>query len=82
MPDQRLTVIARDDDYTLRAPLAPFTRRGRAPLAPKLTRDGESGFTYPHDLFRDLAPFPRPTDDQREVIAAAARELVRSGRLD
>jgi hypothetical protein len=40
-------------------------------------REAESGFTYTPTTCFETFPFPRPSDDQREAIAAAARELVR-----
>jgi hypothetical protein len=40
-------------------------------------REIESGFRYTLTTCFETVPFPSPTDEQREAIAAAARELVR-----
>lgn len=40
-------------------------------------REAESATRYLPQSSFETFPFPRPTDDQREAIAAAARELVR-----
>ena len=40
-------------------------------------REAESGFRYTPTTCFETFPFPRPTDEQREEIAEAARELNR-----
>jgi type II restriction/modification system DNA methylase subunit YeeA len=75
MPDQRLTVIARDDDYTLGV-LHSRVHEAWARATGSQLREMESGFTYTPTTCFETFPFPRPTDDQREVIAAAAQRLV------
>ncbi|MXY45723.1 MAG: hypothetical protein F4Y44_01825 [Chloroflexi bacterium] len=40
-------------------------------------REVESGFRYTPTTCFETFPFPRPTDEQREAIAEAARELNR-----
>ena len=40
-------------------------------------REVESGFRYTPTTCFETFPFPRPTDEQREAIAAAARELTK-----
>ena len=40
-------------------------------------REAESGFRYTPTTCFQTFPFPRPTDEQREAIADAARELNR-----
>jgi hypothetical protein len=40
-------------------------------------REVESGFRYTPTTCFETFPFPHPTAEQREAIAAAARELVR-----
>ena len=40
-------------------------------------REVESGFRYTATTCFETFPFPRPTDEQREAIAEAARELNR-----
>jgi hypothetical protein len=76
MPDQRLTVIARDDDYTIGL-LHSRVHEAWALGTGSQLRELESGFTYTPTTCFETFPFPRPTDQQREAIAAAARDLVR-----
>jgi len=76
LADHRLLVTARDDDYTLGV-LHSRVHEAWALATGSQLREIESGFTYtPTSCFETFA-FPRPTDEQREGIAAAARELVR-----
>ena len=76
MPDQRLTVIARDDDYTIGV-LHSRVHEAWALGTGSQLREMESGFTYTPTTCFETFPFPRPTGEQREAIAADARELVR-----
>jgi hypothetical protein len=76
LPDSALIAFARDDDYTigvLHSRLHEAWARGTGTQL----REVESGFRYTPTTCFETFPFPRPTDDQRETIAAAARELVR-----
>ena len=69
-------MFARDDDCTFGVlhsrPHELWARATGTQL-----REVESGFRYTPTTCFETFPFPRPTDDQREAIAAAARELVR-----
>ena len=76
LPDHQLIAIARDDDYTfgvLHSRVHEAWARGTGTQL----REVESGFRYTPTTCFETFPFPRPTDEQREAIAAAARELVR-----
>ncbi|MDR3633432.1 MAG: hypothetical protein P4L84_06310, partial [Isosphaeraceae bacterium] len=76
LPDSALVAFAREDDYTfgvLHSRPHEVWARGTGTQV----RDVESGFRYTPTTCFETFPFPRPTDDQREAIAAAARELVR-----
>jgi hypothetical protein len=76
LPDHQLVVFARDDDYTfgvLHSRVHEAWARGTGTQL----REVESGFRYTPTTCFETFPFPRPTDEQREAIAAAARELVR-----
>jgi len=65
---------ARDDDYTfgvLHSRVHELWARG---MGTQL-REVESGFRYTPTTTFETFPFPRPTTQQREAIAAASREL-------
>ena len=75
LPDQRLTVIARDDDYTfgvLHSCVHEFWARATG----SQLREVESGFTYTPTTCFETFPFPDPTPEQRERVGEAARRLV------
>lgn len=75
LPDHRLLIFARDDDYSMGV-LHSRPHELWAKATGGQLREAESGFTYtPTTCFETFA-FPKPTEDQREVIAAAARRLV------
>lgn len=82
LPDHALVVIAREDDYTFGVlhsrPHELWSRR----LGTQL-REYESGLRYAPRIFETF-PLPRPTDEQREAIAGAARRLneLRDGWLN
>ncbi len=83
LPDHQLVVFARDDDYTFgvlhsRAHELWALARGTQ------LREAESGFRYTPTTCFETFPFPRPTDEQREDIGAAAYALdqLRRGWLD
>ena len=83
LPDHQLIVFAREDDYTfgvLHSRPHELWARGTGTQL----REVESGFRYTPTTTFETFPFPRPTDDQREAIAAAARRLneLREGWLN
>jgi hypothetical protein len=74
--DSAAVSIARDDGYTfgvLHSRVHELWARGTGTQL----REVESGFRYTPTTCFETFPFPHPTDEQREAIAAAARELVR-----
>jgi hypothetical protein len=76
LPDSQIIVFARDDDYTfgvLHSRPHELWARGTGTQL----REVESGFRYTPTTCFETFPFPRPTDEEREAIASAARELVR-----
>jgi hypothetical protein len=73
LPDHALIVFARDDDYTF------GVLHSRAHELWSLAQGTqlETRPRYTPTTCFETFPFPHPTDQQREAIAAAARELVR-----
>ena len=76
LPHNALVVFARDDDYILGV-LHSRVHEAWARATGTQLREVESGFRYTPTTCFETFPFPRPTEEQREAIAAAARELVR-----
>jgi type II restriction/modification system DNA methylase subunit YeeA len=76
LPDSALVVVAEDDDYTFGV-LHSRVHEAWARATGTQLREVESGFRYTPTTCFETFPFPRPTDEQREAISAAARELVR-----
>ena len=76
LPDSTIVVIARDDDYTFGV-LHSRMHEVWARATGTQLREVESGFRYTATTCFETFPFPRPTDEQREAIAEAARELNR-----
>jgi hypothetical protein len=76
VPDHQLIVFARDDDYTFGV-LHSRVHEAWARATGTQLREVESGFRYTPTTCFETFPFPRPTDEQLEATAAAARELVR-----
>jgi type II restriction/modification system DNA methylase subunit YeeA len=76
LPDSQVIVFARDDDYTFGV-LHSRVHEAWARATGTQLREVESGFRYTPTTCFETFPFPRPSDDQREAIAAGARELVR-----
>lgn len=82
LPDSALIVFARDDDYTfgiLQSRLHTVWSLAKGTQV----RERETGFRYTPTTTFETFPFPRPTKEQREGIAAAAKELesLRQGWL-
>jgi hypothetical protein len=75
LPDHRILVIARDDDYTLGV-LHSRVHEIWARATGGQLREAESGFTYTPTTCFETFPFPDPTPEQRERVGEAARRLV------
>jgi hypothetical protein len=73
LPDSALIAFARDDDYTFGV----LHSRVHEAWALAQGTQLETRPRYTPTTCFETFPFPRPTDEQREAIAAAARELVR-----
>ncbi|MDQ3691817.1 MAG: class I SAM-dependent DNA methyltransferase, partial [Chloroflexota bacterium] len=76
LADHAIIAFARDDDYTfgvLHSRVHELWARG---MGTQL-REVESGFRYTPTTTFETFPFPMPSDEQREAIAAVARELHR-----
>jgi type II restriction/modification system DNA methylase subunit YeeA len=73
LADHQLVAIARDDDYTFGV----LHSRVHELWALATGTQLETRPRYTPTTTLETFPFPRPTDDQREAIAAIARELVR-----
>jgi hypothetical protein len=74
--DCAAVAFARDDDYSLGILHSRAHELWVRATGTQL-REAESGFRYTPTTCFETFPFPRPTDEQREAIAAAARDLVR-----
>jgi hypothetical protein len=73
LADHQLVAFARDDDYTLGV----LHSRVHEAWALAQGTQLETRPRYTPTTCFETFPFPRPTAEQREAIAAAARELVR-----
>ena len=76
LADGALVVVARNDDYNFGVLHSRIHEVWSRAMGTQL-REAESGFRYSHTATFETFPFPRPTDEQREAIAAAAQELNR-----
>jgi type II restriction/modification system DNA methylase subunit YeeA len=76
LPDSALVVVARDDDYTFGV-LHSRVHEAWARATGTQLREVESGFRHTPTTCFETFPFPRPSEQQREAISDAARELVR-----
>ena len=74
LPDATIVVFARDDDYFLGV-LHSRTHGLWATAMGTQLREAKSGSRYLISTCFETFPFPTPTDEQREAIAAAAAEL-------
>jgi len=73
LADHQLVAVARDDDHTFGV----LHSRPHELWALAQGTQLETRPRYTPTTTFETFPFPRPTDEQRESIAAAARELVR-----
>jgi len=73
LPDHQLVAVARDDDYTFGV----LHSRVHEAWALAQGTQLETRPRYTPTTCFETFPFPRPADEQREAIAAAAHELVR-----
>jgi type II restriction/modification system DNA methylase subunit YeeA len=73
-PDNAVYAFARDDDYFFGV-LHSRAHEVWARAQGTQVRERESGFRYTPTTCFETFPFPEPTDEQREAIAAAAKEL-------
>ena len=71
LPDHALIAIARDDDYFFGVLHSRFHELWALAMGTQL----ESRPRYTPTTCFETFPFPEPTEEQREAIAAAAREL-------
>ena len=74
LPSNLVIAIAKDDDYTFGI-LCSFPHELWARQVGSQLRESESGGTYTPTTCFETFPFPEPTGEQREAVAAAAREL-------
>lgn len=74
LPDHQLIVFAREDDYSFGV-LHSRVHEVWALSQGTQLRERESGFRYTPTTCFETFPFPKPTEEQREAIAAAALEL-------
>jgi hypothetical protein len=75
LPDHQLVAVARTDDYVFGV-LHSRVHEAWARATGTQVREVESGFRYTPTTCFETFPFPRPTAEQREAIAASARRLV------
>ena len=76
LPDATVIVFARDDDYFFGV-LQSRTHNLWASAMGTQLRESQSGMRYTPTTCFETFPFPRPTEEQREAIGAAAAELNR-----
>ena len=80
IPDHQLIVVARDDDYTFGV----LHSRVHEVWTLRMGTQLETRPRYTPTTCFEMFPFPAPSNDQREAIAEAARELneLREGWLN
>ena len=83
LPSNLVIAIASDDDYMLGI-LSSSVHELWARQVGSQLREADSGGTYTPTTCFETFPFPRPTEEQREAIGAAAAELnsLREGWLN
>ena len=83
LPSNLVIAIASDDDYMLGI-LSSSVHELWAPQVGSQLREADSGGRYTPTTCFETFPFPRPTEEQREAIGAAAAELnsLREGWLN
>ena len=83
LPDHALIAVAREDDYTFGVLHSRFHELWARSMGTQV-REAESEFRYTPTTCFETFPFPRPTDEQRQAISAAAAELnwLREGWLN
>lgn len=74
LPSNLVIAIARDDDYMFGV-LSSSVHELWARQVGSQLREAESGGTYTPTTCFETFPFPEPTDEQREAVAIAGREL-------
>ena len=83
LPDSAVIAVARDDDYSFGVLHSRMHELWARSLGTQL-REVESGFRYTPTTTFETFPFPKPTPEQKEEIAAAAQRLdtLRQGWLN
>ena len=83
LPSNLIIAIASDDDYMLGV-LSAYAHELWVRQVGSQLREADSGGTYTPTTCFETFPFPRPTEEQREAIGAAAAELnsLREGWLN
>ena len=76
LPSNLVIVVANDDDYMIGV-LSSSVHELWARQVGSQLREADSGGTYTPTTCFETFPFPRPTEEQREAIGAAAAELNR-----
>ena len=74
LPDSAVVAFARDDDYTFGVLQSRFHEIWARSTGTQL-REAESGFRYTPTTCFETFPFPNATDEQRNAIDQAAKEL-------
>jgi type II restriction/modification system DNA methylase subunit YeeA len=74
LPDHALIAIARDDDYTFGVLHSRIHEIWARSTGTQL-REVESGFRYTPTTTFETFPFPKPTQEYKEAIAAVAKNL-------
>ena len=83
LPSNLVIAVAKSDDYTFGVVSSLIHELWARQVGSQL-RESESGGTYTPTTCFETFPFPEPTEEQREAISEAARELnkLREGWLN